>query len=100
MGFSLVLASRGCSLVAGPGLLFAVASLAAEQTPGPQASVTAAYGLGSCDSWGLEHWLSSWGTQALLLQSMYDLPGLGIEPMSPALVGRILYHWTTRKVPR
>ena len=33
---------------------------------------------------------SSSGTQAQLLYSMWDLPGLGIEPMSPALPGRFL----------
>ena len=44
---------------------------------------------------------------------MWDLPGPGLEPMSPALAGgflttappgkplrRILYYWTTREVPR
>ena len=33
---------------------------------------------------------SSCGTQAQLLHSMWDLPGPGIEPMSPALAGRFL----------
>ena len=33
------------------------------------------------------HWLSSCGTRALLLHSMWDLPGSGIEPTSPALAG-------------
>ena len=32
------------------------------------------------------HMLSSCGTQAQLLHSLWDLPGPGIEPMSPALV--------------
>ena len=29
---------------------------------------------------------------------MWDLPRLGIKPMSPALAGRFLSHWTTREV--
>ena len=85
------MASGGCSLVAVPGLLIAVASLAAEhRLQGPQASVIAAYGLSSCESWGLKHRLSSCGAWALLLRSMYDLPGPGIGPMSPALEGGFL----------
>ena len=36
---------------------------------------------------------SSWRTQAWLLLGMWDLPGPGIEPTSPALAGRFL---TTR----
>ena len=34
--------------------------------------------------------LSSCGTRAQLLHGMWDLPGPGIEPMSPALAGRFL----------
>jgi len=34
-----------------------------------------------------EHRLSSCGAQASLLQGMWDLPGSGIEAMSPALAG-------------
>ena len=33
---------------------------------------------------------SSCGTQAQLLCSMWDLPGTGLEPVSPALAGRFL----------
>ena len=36
----------------------------------------------------LEHGLSSCGTQAQLLWDMWDLPGPGIEPVSPASAGR------------
>ena len=40
-----------------------------------------------------EHWLqmrrlSNCGSQAELLRGMWDLPGPGLEPMSPALAGR------------
>ena len=38
--------------------------------------------------WALEHRLSSWGTQAQLLCSMWDPSGPGFKPVSPALVGR------------
>ena len=46
------------------------------------ASVVVAHGLSSCGSRALEHRLSSCG--------MWDLPGLGIEPVSPALLGGFL----------
>ena len=45
---------------------------------GTQASVVAACGLRSCGTW------------AQLLRGMWDLPGPGIEPMSPALAGGFL----------
>ena len=44
-------------------------------------------GFSSYSSWALEHRLSSCGTQAQLLLGMWDLPGSGIEPMSPVLAG-------------
>ena len=34
------------------------------------------------------HRLSSCGSRAQLLRGMWDLPGPGLEPMSPALAGR------------
>ena len=43
-----------------------------------------------CSSRALEHGLSSCSSQAKLLCSMWNLPGLAIGPMSPALVGRFL----------
>ena len=49
-------------------------------------------GFSSCGSWALEYKLNSCGTCAQLLLSMWDLPGPGIEPGSPALVERILSH--------
>ena len=57
---SLVAASRGYSLVAGCGLLIAVASLIAEHgLYSVQASVVAAHGLSSCGSWAPKHRLNS-----------------------------------------
>ena len=44
----------------------------------------------SCGEQALEHRLSSFGTQASSLHSMWDLPGPGIEPMSTELAGRFL----------
>ena len=46
-----------------------------------------ARGLSGFGSWALELGLSSCGAQALLLRGMWDLPGSGIEPLSPALAG-------------
>ena len=57
---------------------------------GTWASVVVACGLSSCVSWALEHRLSSCGTWAQLLCGMWDLPGPGIEPVSPALAGGFL----------
>ena len=66
---------------------------------GSRASVIVTGGLSSCGSQAVEHRLSSCGAQVSLLRSMWDLPGPGLEPMSPALAGRILNHCTTREVP-
>ena len=57
---------------------------------GMWASVVVARGLSSCGSWALEHRLSSCGALAQLLRGMWDLPGPGIEPVSPALAGGFL----------
>ena len=46
--------------------------------------------LSSCGSWGLERRLSSCGARASLLRGMWDLPGPGLEPVSPALAGGFL----------
>ena len=62
-------------------------SLCGAQGLGAWASVVAVRGLSSCDSRAVEHRLSSCGAQASLLHGMCDLPGPGIEPMSPALAG-------------
>ena len=65
-----------------------------QRLQGAQASVAAARGFSSCGSWALEHKLNSCGICAQLLLGIWDLPGPGIEPGSPALVGRILSHWS------
>ena len=54
---------------------------------GARASVVVAHRLSSCGSRTLEHRLSSCGARAELLRGMWDLPGPGIEPVSPALAG-------------
>ena len=56
-------------------------------------------GFHSCSSWALEHRLSSWGTWAQLLCSMWDLPRPGIEPMSPALASRVFTTDPLRRPP-
>ena len=60
------------------------------QAQGAWASVVVAHGLSSCGSRALEHRLSSCGAWALLLCGMWDLPGPGLEPVSPALAGGFL----------
>ena len=62
---------RGLLFVVVRRLLIAVASLVVE------------HGLSACR-------LSSCGAQVLLLRGMWDLPGPGIEPVSPALAGGFL----------
>ena len=67
------------------------------QAPGAQASVVVAHGLSGCGSRALESRLSSCGAWAQLLCGMWDLPGPGIEPVSPALTGRFLTTVPPRK---
>ena len=71
-------------------LLIVVASCCGAQALGLWASVVVARGLSSCGLWALERRLSSCGTWAYLLHGMWDLPGPGIEPVSPALAGGFL----------
>ena len=73
----------GLLYVAVCGLLIAVAFLVAEH--GLQARR-----LSSCSSPALDLRLSSCGSRAYLLRSMWDLPRPGLEPMSPALAHRFL----------
>ena len=47
-------------------------------------------GISSCSLWALECALSGCGTWAQLPHSMWNLPGSGIEHMSPALTGGFL----------
>ena len=90
-GLSLVVASGGHSSLRCSGfssrwplLLRSTGAL------GARASVVVVHGLSSCGLWGLERRLSSCGTWASLLHDMWDLPGPGIEPVSPALAGGFL----------
>ena len=73
----------GILLISVHGLLIVVASLVVEQwTPEGK-------GFSSCSSKVLECGLSSCGARTYLpFLSMWDLPGSGIETMSPALAGR------------
>ena len=57
---------------------------------GAWASVVAARRLSSCGSRALNRRLSSCGAQAQLLHGVWDLPGPGFEPVSPALAGGFL----------
>ena len=57
---------------------------------GVQPSVVVAHRLSNCGSWALECRLSSCGAWAQLLCGMWDLPGPGIKPVSPALAGGFL----------
>ena len=68
MGFSLVVAGGGYSLVAVHGLLTGAASLVAE------------------------HRLNSCGKRAELLRRMWDLPGPGVKPHVSCIGWWILYH--------
>ena len=81
-GRSLVVASRGYSLLWCAG--FSLWWLLLWSTGSRRA------GFSSCGSRALEHRLSSCGTRAQLLHGMWDLPGPGLEPVSPALARRFL----------
>ena len=71
LGLSLVVAMGGYFLVSVLKLLIAMASLIAEHGP---------YGMQAQQLW----------LTGLFALSMWDLPGPGIKPMFPALVGRFL----------
>ena len=51
------------------------------------AQVSQCGGFFCCGAWALKHRLSSCGSWAYLLCSMWNLPGAGIPSMSPALAG-------------
>jgi len=61
--------------------------------------VVVALGLQSTGSVVAAGRLHSHGTWALLLQGMWNLPGPGIEPVSPALAGGFLSTGPLRKSP-
>ena len=82
---------RGLSLVVEHGLLVVAASLVVgHRLWSLPASVVAVCGLSSCASRALEHRINSCGTQASLLQGMWNLPRPGIKPMSPTVAGEFL----------
>ena len=89
-GLSLAVASRGYSSLHCAG--FSLQWLLLLQSTGSRrtGSVVVACGLSSCGLPALERRLSSCGSRAQLLHSMWDLPRPGIEPVSPALAGRFL----------
>ena len=70
---------RGLLFVAVHGLLIAVAFLCCR-----------ARALGLRASGAVAHRLSSCGSRAQLLHGMWDLPGPGLTPVSPALAGGFL----------
>ena len=72
------------------GLLIVVASHCRAGGLGTRTSVVGACRLSSCGLQALEHRLSSCGARASLLCGMWDLPGPGLEPVSPALAGGFL----------
>ena len=55
--------------------------------PCGQAKAVGRVGCGSGGCRALEHRPNSCGARAYLVQGMWDLPGSGIKPMSPALAG-------------
>ena len=84
---SLVAASGGHSLLRCAGLSLRWLLLLRSMGSRRVGSVVVARGLSSCGSRAPERGLSSRGTQAQLLRGMWDPPGPGLEPASPALAG-------------
>ena len=78
MGFPLVAASRGYSLLRCTGFSCGGFSCCGARALGARASVVVARGLSSC------------GARASLLHGMWDLPDPGLEPVSPVLAGGFL----------
>ena len=94
-GLSLVAESRGysswqCACFSLQWLLFLQGLLFLQWLLLLRSTGSRRVGFSSCDSWALEHRLSSCGARALLLRSMWDLPGPGLQPVSPALAGGFL----------
>ena len=86
-GLSLVAASWGYSSL--PCVGFSLQWLLSLRSTGSRCA-----GFSSCGTWAQQSWLwvlecrlSSCGTWAQLLRGVWDLPGPGLEPMSPALAG-------------
>ena len=88
--FSLVAASRGYSSLRCAGFSLPWFLLLWSRALGARALVVVACSFSSCGSRVLERRLSSCGTRAQLLHGMWDLPGPGLEPLSPVLAGGFL----------
>ena len=86
-GLSLAVASRGCSSLWCAG--FSLRWLLLLESTGCRhaGSVIVVHGLSSCGARSVERRLSSCGARTQLLRGMWDLPGPGLEPVSPALAG-------------
>ena len=89
-GLSLVAVSGGYSSLRCAGFSSQWLFLLQSMGSSTRASVVVASGLSSCGLRALEHRLSSCGARAQLLRGMSDLPGPGLEPVSPALAGGFL----------
>ena len=88
---SLRCCARAFSSCSEQGLLFvAVHGLLIEYLLLLRSTGSRRVGFSSCGSPALEHRLSSCGAWAYLLRCMWDLPGPGIEPVTPALAGGFL----------
>ena len=97
-GLSLVAASGGYSSLSCAG--FSLWWLLLLRSTGSRHAGFSSCGmLSSCGSWALERRLSSCGARAQLLHGMWDLPGLGLKSMSPALAGRFLTTTPPGKPP-
>ena len=83
-GLSQVVVSRGYSLLAARGLSYCSGFSC------DRAQALECVGFCSCSSQALECGLSSCGAWASLPQGTWDLPGLRMEMMSPALAGGFL----------
>ena len=70
------------------------------RAPGAQTPTVAARRLSSCGLRAPEHRLSSCGARAQLLRGMWDPPGPGLEPVSPALAGGLPTTAPPGKSPR
>ena len=86
-GFSLVAVSRGHSSLRCAGLSLRWPPLLQSTGSGHAGPAAVAHGLSSCGSWAPERRPSSCGARVQLLRSMWDPPGPGLEPVSPALAG-------------
>ena len=85
-------AARGHSLVAASGGYSSLrcAGFSSRWLLQLQSMGSRRVGFSSCGTRALERRLSSCGSRTQLLRGMWDLPGPGLEPVSPALAGGFL----------